>query len=125
MSEPPKSQTASGGLEGTSPPLSGADSLRDAIERAFDYRGDVTITTADGRSFEGYIFDRRADADRPHLRMTLAGGGDVTIHYDQVTRLTFSGRDTAEGRSWDTWVKKYVEKKLKGEAANIEPEALD
>ena len=33
--------------------------LRVALEKAFDYRGDVTITRKDGSTVEGYIFDRR------------------------------------------------------------------
>ena len=36
-----------------------ADELRQGLEKAFDYRGDVTITRKDGSSVEGYIFDRR------------------------------------------------------------------
>ena len=35
-------------------------------------------------------------------------------------------RDTAEGKSFETWVKKYHEKKAAGEKnIRIEPEALD
>ena len=34
--------------------------LRAALDKAFDYRGDVTITLQDGTSVEGYVFDRRA-----------------------------------------------------------------
>jgi len=36
--------------------------LKDALEKAFDYRGDVTVELKDGSSVEGYIFDRRAGA---------------------------------------------------------------
>ena len=125
MSESPNSAETTTSPEGTTPRLADAASLREAIELAFDYRGDVTLTTDDGRAIEGYIFDRRADADRPYLRMSVPEGQDVKVHYDQVTQLTFSGRDTAAGRSWETWIRKYVEKKMKGEAASIESEVLD
>ncbi len=30
------------------------------LEKAFDYRGDVTITRKDGAKVEGYLFDRRS-----------------------------------------------------------------
>ena len=49
---------------------------------------------------------------------------EVVFAYSDVTSLTFSGRDTAAGKSWDTWVRKYIEKKMAGEAANIESEQL-
>ena len=46
-------------LEGWIPELAGEEELRQALEKAFDYRGDVTITRKDGSKVEGYIFDRR------------------------------------------------------------------
>lgn len=112
-------------LEGTTPDLTDDAMRAKAMEAAFDYRGDVTIDTEDGRTFEGYVFNRKADADRPCVEMMLAEGGQATIQFAEVRRLIFSGRDTAAGKSFDTWIKKYVEKKLKGEAANIESEKLD
>lgn len=36
--------------------------LREGLEKAFDYRGDVTITRKDKSTVEGYIFDRRVGA---------------------------------------------------------------
>src|SRR5262252_9149459 len=47
-------------LEGWVPELAGEEELRQALEKAFDYRGDVTITRKDGARIEGYIFDRRS-----------------------------------------------------------------
>ena len=29
----------------------------DALERAFDYRGDITVTRKDGSTVEGYLYD--------------------------------------------------------------------
>src|SRR5438046_2596505 len=46
-------------LEGWVPQLASDAELRDALEKAFDYRGNVTITRKDGTKTEGYIFDRR------------------------------------------------------------------
>src|SRR5215469_12461997 len=46
-------------LEGWIPVLASDEELRQALEKAFDYRGDVTITRKDGSTVEGYIFDRR------------------------------------------------------------------
>ncbi len=112
-------------LQGAAPALDDPGQRARAIEQAFDYRGDVTLTTTAGQTLEGYVFDRRKDQPDPILRMMLPDGSRRTVRYDEVAGLTFSGRDAAEGRSWDTWVKKYVEKKRAGQAASIEPEKLE
>lgn len=107
--------------------------LRAALDAALDYRGDVTIELADGRSIEGYLFDRRAGAtlELSHVRLiptsspSSSGEEKVTVRYSDIRSLTFSGRDTASGKTWENWVRRYAEKKLKGEAASIEAEKLD
>src|SRR5579862_8123912 len=53
--------TAHENLEGWIPPLASDEEIRNALEKAFDYRGDVTITKKDGSNIEGYIFDRRSN----------------------------------------------------------------
>src|SRR3989442_12601456 len=47
-------------LEGSVPELATEEDLRAALEKAFDYRGDVTITLKNGSKVEGYVFDRRS-----------------------------------------------------------------
>lgn len=47
-------------LEGSVPEMATEAELREALEKAFDYRGDVTVTRKDGSRVEGYIFDRRS-----------------------------------------------------------------
>src|SRR6202050_3423744 len=49
-------------LEGWIPQLASDEEIRVALEKAFDYRGDVTITRKDGSKIEGYLFDRRTAA---------------------------------------------------------------
>jgi hypothetical protein len=49
----------------------------------------------------------------------------MSIHYSDVAALSF-GRDTAAGKSFAAWVKKYNEKKAAGETEfGIDPEPLD
>ena len=36
------------------------EDLRTGLEKAFDYRGDVTVTKKDGETVEGYLFDRKS-----------------------------------------------------------------
>jgi len=105
------------------------DELREGLEKAFDYRGDVTITRKDKSTVEGYIFDRRVGATLNDSVVRLFPKGDptkISIPYSDIATLSFSGRDTAAGKSWEAWLKKYWEKKAAGET-NIEltPEKLD
>jgi hypothetical protein len=102
--------------------------LLDALEKAFDYRGDVTLELVGGEKITGYIFDRRVGATlaASDVRLLCDGREDRTIiTFDRIARLEFTGRDTAAGKSFETWLKKYVEKKLAGEKASIESESLD
>jgi len=103
--------------------------LREGIEKAFDYRGDVTITRKDGSRVEGYIFDRRAGATLTESVIRLFPKGEgvkISISYSDIASLAFTGRDTAAGKSWEAWLRKYWERKARGEK-NIEltPEKLD
>ena len=116
-------------LEGWIPEVAGESDLRTALDKAFDYRGDVTITRKDGSVVEGYIFDRRTGATlaASAVRLFVKDKEEkASISYDQIARLEFSGRDTAAGKSWETWLKKYQEKKAAGEKnIGIEAEKLD
>lgn len=116
-------------LEGWVPALASEEDLRAALEKAFDYRGDVTITKKDGSVVEGYVFDRRAGKtlDQCAVRMLPREKTEkLTIPYAEIAALTFSGKDTAAGKSWETWVKKYQEKKAAGEKGiGIDAEKLD
>jgi hypothetical protein len=103
--------------------------LDHALQLSLDYRGDVTVTRrSTGLEVAGYLFDRVKGATPAEtvIRMIPANGdGRVTIPVDDIKQLQFSGRDTAAGKSFETWMKKYVEKKLAGEVAQIESESLD
>ena len=116
-------------IEGWVPELANEAELRDALEKAFDYRGDVTITRKDGSRVEGYIFDRRSAATLADSVVRLIpqnSSQKIMIPYSDVAALSFSGRDTAAGKSWEAWVRKYWEKKTAGEKGfGLEPEKLD
>lgn len=99
----------------------------EVLEKAFDYRGDCALTLTDGSVVAGYIFDRRSAQDgRDGAVRLLPPTSDerVIVPYERIARIEF-GKDTAHGKSFETWVKKYVEKKLRGERASIESESLD
>jgi len=103
--------------------------LREGLEKAFDYRGDVTIQLKSGVAIEGYIFDRRTGSTLAGSCVRLFPKNDpnkVTIPYSEIAGLSFTGRDTAAGKSWEAWLKKYWEKKHAGEKdIELKPETLD
>jgi hypothetical protein len=121
--------TAHEQLEGWIPELAGEEELRVALEKAFDYRGDVTITRKDGSQLEGYLFDRRSGATlKDSLVRLYPKNSDekIAVSYADIAALVFSGRDTAAGRSWEAWMKRYAEKKAAGEKdLSLHPEPLE
>jgi hypothetical protein len=117
-------------LEGWIPEMASEADVREALEKAFDYRGDITITRKDGSKVEGYVFDRRngRSLDDSYVRVIPSGQQrtKLTVPYTEIAALAFTGRDTAAGKTFEAWVKKYWEKKAAGETnIQIEPEKLD
>ena len=115
-------------LEGWVPKLASEEELRVALERAFDYRGDVLITRKDGSKIEGYIFDRRTGKTLAESCVRLLpkdGGPKTSVPYSDIAALSF-GRDMAAGKGWETWVRQYWERKAAGEKnISLQPERLE
>lgn len=116
-------------LEGWIPELASESEVRDALEKAFDYRGDVTITLKSGERLEAYIFDRKTGstlADSYVRLFPVDSPEKRQIVYGEIARLEFTGKDRAAGKHWEDWVKKYNEKKARGEKnIGLHPESLD
>ena len=116
-------------LQGWIPDLATEADIRAVIEKAFDYRGDITVTRKDGSQITGYLFDRRVGPTLANsvIRLMLPTGNDrPAIPYSEIAAIAFTGRDTAAGKSYEAWVKKYWESRAKGEKnISIEPEALE
>lgn len=116
-------------LEGWIPELADPGDLRDALEKAFDFRGDVSITQRDGSVVNGYVFDRRTGRSlaESFVRIMPAGSTQkLNVAYSDIARIVFDRRDPAAGKSWEAWVRRYWEKKMAGETnIQIEPESLE
>jgi hypothetical protein len=116
-------------IEGWLPELATEEELREALEKAFDYRGDVTITTKSGKKLEGYIFDRVSGttlADSFVRVLPKDSNQRLKIAYGEIAALAFTGRDPAAGKSWEAWVRKYWEKKSSGESGlTLQPESIE
>jgi hypothetical protein len=120
-------------LEGWIPELATDAEVREALEKAFDYRGDVTVTRKDGTTVEGYLYDRRSEAtlEASLVRIIPTPKAGVPVErvmipYADIAALQFTGRDTAAGKTFEAWIKKYWEQKAAGKTnIQIEPEKLD
>jgi hypothetical protein len=111
--------------QGWVPLLADEQELRAALEEAFDYRGDVTVTLKSGETVVGYIFDRRTGSSLNDSFVRLLPQDSPQrreIAYTEIAALAFTGRDTAAGKSWEAWVRKYQEKKAAGESVNLHPD---
>ena len=131
--DPDKLEVAPGtvheSVQGWVPELASEEELRIALEKAFDYRGDVTLTLKDHSRIEGYIFDR---VSGPTLSTSFVrvlpkdSRQKLKIAYADIAALAFTGRDTAAGKSWEAWVRQYWEKKASGEGdLSLQPESLE
>src|ERR1039458_4752622 len=105
-------------LEGWVPALTSDAEVREALEKAFDYRGDITVTRKDGSQVQGYLFDRRTGTTLANSFARIIPTNEKTklnIAYSEIAALAFTGRDNAAGKTFEAWVKKYWEKKAAGE----------
>jgi Zn/Cd-binding protein ZinT len=116
-------------LEGWVPELANENDLKIALEKAFDYRGDVTLTLKSGQRIEAYIFNRQTGAtlaDSYVQYFTPSAPEKRKVSYADIARLEFTGKDRAAGKHWEAWVKSYNERKASGEKGiALHPEALE
>ncbi|MGB8030876.1 MAG: hypothetical protein WCF30_14590 [Terracidiphilus sp.] len=115
-------------LEGSVPSLATDEELKNALEKAFDFRGDVTITLKSGEKIEAYIFNRQTGATLAEswVQYFAPNAPDKRkLAYHQIARLEF-GKDRAAGKHWEDWVKAYNEKKAAGgKNIGLVPESLE
>lgn len=116
-------------LEGWVPDLASDDDLKSALEKAFDYRGDITLTLKTGERFEAFVFNRSTGATLSESWVQYFApnvDGKQKLSYDQIARLEFTGKDRAAGKHWEDWVKAYNERKAAGEKnIALHPDKLD
>ena len=115
--------------QGWKPNCADEDHKLAAIEAAFNYRGDITITLKDGTKLSGFLFDRHINDNKTldsSVRMIINGSTQKTnIPVNNIHEILFSGKDTAAGKSWEHWINTYIEKKKQGLTAELHPDNLD
>ena len=116
-------------LEGATADLSSEQAVRAALEKAFAYRGDVTLQLRSGLCVECYVFNCVEAPTLAESYVQYFVAGDPAKHqvaYDQIVRLVFTGKDRAAGKHWEDWVKSYQERKAQGEALiRLEADPID
>ena len=89
--------------------------LWDEVEAAVQYRGDVTIQRREPLTpVTGFVFDfhRGNDLASSSLRMFLPDQSEKqAIALGDVVAIELSGKDAAAGKSFESWVKKYLRQK--------------
>src|ERR1700760_2890335 len=104
-------------LEGWVPELASDEDVRQALEKAFEYRGDVTMTLKKGERIEASIFNRQSGATLAASYVqyfTPKADEKRRLSYAEIARLEFSGKDRAAGKHWEDWVKAYNEQRSAG-----------
>ena len=105
-------------LEDWIPTLASEEDLRQALDKALDYRGDITLTLKSGERIEAFIFNCQTGptlADSFLQYYTPSSNEKRKVSYADIARVEFTGKDRAAGKHWEDWVKAYNEKKAAGE----------
>ena len=91
----------------------------------------MTLFLRGGEELRGYIFNFDATPPEPFVNFFSANeDAKRRLLCAEIHGVSFSGKDTASGRSWETWVKQYNENKAaraRGEDVGpigIDPEPL-
>ena len=80
------------------------------VDQAIDYRGDVTIELKSGEHLIGYVFCCTNKYPDAHIEIFPTDKtGQVKIFLDDIAAIIFSGKDTAFGQSWESWIKRKRE----------------
>ncbi|MGB0909033.1 MAG: hypothetical protein ACPGYT_01620 [Nitrospirales bacterium] len=94
-------------LEGQAFQLTDPQERQRVIDLAFDYRGDITIELRSGESIEGFLYNRDSQVLPTEVKIFPKGqAGSKTFQCEDFVSLSFTGEDTAFGKSWDDWQNK-------------------
>jgi hypothetical protein len=88
----------------------GEAELREAVERSFVYRGDVSLLLDDESVLIGFVFDRRDETDLADCMVRLIPTQwkadpqqRLSVPYARIKAIKFTGRDPAQGLAWEVW----------------------
>ena len=90
--------------------------LNELVEKAFDYRGNVTLSLKEGRSMVGYVYNREIKGSsrcpEPFLEIMPENSSEkLLFKCSEIEKILFTGEDPAAGKSWEEWIAKEEAKK--------------
>jgi hypothetical protein len=97
--------TKAGAVEEASGPRRGwvAEASPQALEAAFAYRGDVTLSLDDGERVQGFV----SSLDGGRVRLLVKGNGAAEpVAVERIARVELSGRDAGIDPRWEAWQKR-------------------
>ena len=106
-------------LEGWSCDLSTPADRNAILPLAVDYRGDVTLFCEKYGPVVGFVFNVSSS------EVTLLRPEQVEatrIPTERIARISFSGRDPANGKGWEAWLDKVAQAEARGEVAELYPD---
>jgi len=123
MTDTKNHAAGSASLEGRVFRPTSAAEIAEAVELAFDYRGDVTLELTSGTALAGYLYNRISTGSNPFIEIFPANHpAPRQIPYSAIASIAFTGEDTANGKSWEAWVNKK-ESERRAEAERVEADA--
>lgn len=97
--------------------------LAEAVELAFDYRGDVTLELTSGERIAGFLFNRQIKDGCSSVEFFPENDPTPrTIAYSAIASIAFTGEDTASGKTWEAWMSKK-DSDRRAEAQRVEEDA--
>ncbi|OGQ23555.1 MAG: hypothetical protein A3C46_02370 [Deltaproteobacteria bacterium RIFCSPHIGHO2_02_FULL_44_16] len=89
--------------------------LEQQIEKAFDYRGNVTITFKNGNAIEGFLYNREFSnpktREQNFIEVFLAPKGEpAKFKITDLESVILTGEDHAAGKSYEDWIAKQKKK---------------
>ena len=95
---------------------------REGIDAAFDYRGDVTLRLSNGEALECFVFNRTPDSKPPQAQVFIKGQDTPRVlPYVDIAGITFTGKDPADGKSYQAWKDKKHNERVE-ESRRVEEE---
>lgn len=90
--------------------------LTETIDKAYNYRGDVTVTLKDGADVVGFLFNRELRATsrcpEPFVELMIAGSDEKRlVPVSKIAKIALTGADPAAGKSWEEWTAREEAKK--------------
>lgn len=88
--------------------------IEEQIEKAYDFRGHVTVSLKDGKTVTGFLFNRITGKDAYVELYPKDQPGSLKFAVAEIAKIDCTGEDCAAGDSYQDYLKRKAERE-KGE----------